>query len=209
MRCQKVYTETMYTVSRFIIFVPIVILILSLYIHYTTPNKSSSNVVAVPSVQPQQSTVNSSSTQSSASKININLTGPYRCGYQDKETQVAAFIKNKKVFVEFTQKNETDYVLLNGDCGYKWEKGKTTGEKMCGVGTYISLFESFSSMPFFDLNTIFSMIGQVGPSISIAPEKLSAVADSCKKETVDESVFTIPTAIVFSDLQTITPPVAQ
>ncbi len=199
----------MYTISRYIIFVPIIILVLSLYIHYSAPEQSSTNPSTIPSLEPQQNTLSRSTAKPASSAIKLDLKGPYKCEYKSNDMQVTAFILNRKVYVQFTQNKETDYVLLNGDCGYKWEKGETAGEKMCGVGTYISLFESLSGMPFFNINSIFSMVGQFAPSVSIAPSQLSSVADSCKKESVDDSVFTIPSTIIFSDIQKVTPSITQ
>lgn len=199
----------MYTVSRYIIFVPVVIFILALYIHYSSPKQSSINSTTIPSVQPKQNGLDTVKTKSASSNNKLDLKGPYKCQYKTNDMDISAYILNRKVYVELTQNKKTDYILLNGDCGYKWVKGENKGEKMCGVGTYVSMIESFSSMPFFNINSMFSMVGQFSPSMNLEPAQLAQVAESCKKETVEDMVFTIPTTIIFSDIQKISPPVSQ
>lgn len=186
----------MYTISRYIILVPIFIFILAVFVHYANPKQANTITTPIPTVQPKTVT---------PAGVKLNLKGPFSCNYKDNDLQVNGFIKNKKIYFEVAQKTQTTYAVINGNCGYKWLKGETTGEKMCGIGSYLSLYDTFSGMSIFNINSILSMIGQYAPAINMDPAKISSLAESCQKGIVDDMVFSIPTNVVFKDIQSITP----
>lgn len=94
-----------------------------------------------------------------------------------------------------------DNVLVKGDCYYKWNTGEFTGDKMCGISTYISLYETISAVSGgMDLGTLlsFSQMSDV-KTASISADFLQKTVESCKKVEVNDSVFTVPTTIRFKE----------
>ncbi len=65
-----------------------------------------------------------------------------------------------------------------------WEKGKYSGEKICGIASYLSYFEQFSQLGFMGIGNL----------------DLASLTDSCKKEEIkDIRIFEMPKNILFKN----------
>lgn len=193
--------DRMYILSRFIIFLPLVILLLSFYWKSSSPKRSTQTIPNYPRITPVKEVGSGMMDlmKSGTNSAKVDLKGSYKCEYNANGKVVNGFIKNKKVYIEFTSKNLTEIALVNGDCGYRWQKGTFKGEKMCGVSQIMSIYESLSSMPFMGTDSLFTMIGSMNPSVTLTKEEISGIAKSCKKQEVVETTFTIPSNISFEN----------
>jgi hypothetical protein len=161
-------------VSKAVIIIPIIIVILSLIFKFNAPKNSSNQVL----VRPAPTTTQTNS-------FKFDLKGPIVCD--------DLFIKDKKVFF----KNKQTNYLLNGDCLYNWEEGRTSGEKKCGLSNYINMAESYLSLS--NINDIANN-NMVKDFIKEKNIDLAAVIKSCKSgEIKDKSVFEIPKTVLFSN----------
>lgn len=199
-------------VSRFTIIIPIAVIIFATsfkVLDMISPKKSTDTLFPTPTGQ---------AAPKKSPSINIDLKGPYVCNHKTEEASVSAFIKDKNVYIANQKKAKTNYFLLRGDCLYIWEKSSFTGEKVCGLGPYISLAEMFSQMG--ALGGSFSLTGSLSTLKNVmsgtSPQAADAFQDidlakalqTCrKKEVTNTAVFTIPQNILFKnvDLQTATP----
>ena len=190
--------QRLMTISRIVIFLPLLILIISL-LKSSQSNSASVSEKQVISISPQSHYISEDQViKPQTNTIELDLNGPYMCSYADSTIQVDIAVKNKNIFVTYIQDGKTKYMLVNGDCGYNWEQGHNKGITTCGIGQYLSIAEMFSSM---GLGNMASMMGQFAPSISIAPETITAITDTCIKNDVEASVFTVPSNITFEEVQ--------
>ena len=167
-------------VSKAVLIIPIFILIVSLFLKFNQPKTGL--------IKPKIGLINQTPTIIPIVKKNdfkFNLQGPIVCDN--------LFIQNKKVFL----KNETTNYLLNGDCLYIWEKGKTSGEKKCSLSNYVNLAENY--LGFFSTDDLINN-NLVKEFIKDKNINLTDVIKSCKNEKIkDVSIFEIPKQVVFSD----------
>ncbi len=165
-------------VSKMVIVIPIVIIIFALILRFNQKEDYSKKIIPSPTVVPTKTSVITPS-------FKLDLVGPLVCQINEKTASVSAFIKDKKVFATKREKDKVDYFLLIDDCFYWWEKGKYSGQKICGVGFYLSYFEEFSrlgSMGMGDLN-------------------LSSLLSSCQKQEIkDETIFNLPQNVLFKNM---------
>lgn len=189
--------------SRIAIFLPLVVLLLGFLISANKPSQVTLSTDITPTISTQEVTGKTKTATQSGMKL--DLVGPYQCSYKDASIEVNVLIKNKKVHATLLSDSITTNLLVNGDCGYKWEEGKLTGEKMCNISQYLSMAEMLSSMNLMSFDSILSMVGEMDSSVSLNSSVMSSVAQSCKKQEVAEEIFTIPTNIHFVDYQSITP----
>lgn len=121
-------------------------------------------------------------------KLNLDLNGPLICQYTSKQSTISALIKNKSVFAtKIMGKQETDY-LLKGDCLYFWKKGQYSGEKICGLSSYLTLI---NIKPQFDLSSL--------PLGSHSAEIQNVIKSCKKKEIKDENIFELPKNVLFKN----------
>lgn len=161
-------------VSKAVIVIPIIIFVFSLFFKFATPKNSAllSNSVT-PTVTPviQKNT------------IKFDLKGPIVCD--------ALFIQDKKVLF----KNKLTNYLLNGDCLYIWESGKTNGEIKCGLSNNVKMAENF--LAYFSIDDLISN-NLVKDLIKNKDINLGSVVKSCKRKAIkDNSIFNIPTKTLF------------
>ncbi len=191
-------------ISRFVIFLPIIVLILAFFINSSSQKATFLAEQVTPTIISQDVIVKKK--QSTAkTNMKLDLNGPYRCVYKDKTIDADISIKNKNVYAVYKTKNTTATAVLKGDCAYNWEQNKLTGEKMCGISQYISIFEMLSSWNIMSFDSLSSMISEAQPGMSIDSSVMSNIAESCKKEEVNDSLFVVPTTISFSDVKSISP----
>ena len=167
-------------VSKAVIIIPIVVVIISLFLKF---NQSKTGLI-----NSKMGLINQAPTAIPAIQNNsfkFDLKGPIVCDN--------LFIKDKKVLL----KNKLINYLLNGDCLYTWETGKSNGEKKCSLSNYVNLAENYlGSLNVKDLvnnNLVKEFIKD--KNINIAD-----ITKSCKrKEIKDKSVFEVPVKILFSN----------
>lgn len=182
-------------VARIVIFFPLLVLLLGFLISSKQTSSVTLSEQVTPTVAVQESVEKK---KTDVSSVTFDLNGPYQCIYTDASMNVEIAVKNKKVSATFTTDETKTNILVNGDCGYKWEEGQFTGEKMCNIGQYLSIIDMLSSMNLMSFDSVLSMIQSVDSSVSIDSGVMSSVAQTCQKQEVEDSVFTIPD-IVFED----------
>ncbi|HRN70457.1 MAG TPA: hypothetical protein PLS49_04685 [Candidatus Woesebacteria bacterium] len=184
-------------ISRIVIFLPLIVIFLGFYMQSAKQSKAvlSEQISPTIATQEQQKVVSQNS-----QALKLDLNGPYRCQYNGEKTTVDVSIKDKKVFVTYIENQQTTNILLNGDCGYKWEQNATQGDKMCNVGQYISMAEMLTSMNLLSMDSILSWVGNIDSSLDISSSALTSIANTCKKEPIEDTIFSIPTAIMFTDM---------
>lgn len=154
-------------VSKAVIVLPIFIVIISLFIKFSVPKKSAtiSNTI-IPTVTQK-----------------FDLKGPIVCE--------SLFIQDKKVFL----KNKSTNYLLNGDCLYIWDEGKTSGERKCSLSSYISMAENYLGI--FDIENIINN-NLVKDFIKDKDIDLKEITQSCQRKAIkDNSIFNIPERVLF------------
>lgn len=190
-------------VSRFVIFLPIIVVLLAFVANTSSNKKLSLAEQITPTIVSQQSIVNKKTVGSK--KIELNLNGPYHCVYKDNTVDADISIKNKNLYATYKSKDITSTIVVKGDCAYMWKQGTVTGEKMCGIGQYISMFEMLSSWNIMSFDSLSSMIGEAQPGMTIDSSVMSNIADSCKKQEIADTIFVVPTSITFTDMKSISP----
>lgn len=132
----------------------------------------------------------------------IDLKGPTICSFTSPDISTSMKIKDNSILVDIVRPKSSAKYLLNGDCIYTWENA-SAGSKVCGVGQYLTLFQTLSSAGLVDINTIFSSLETYGfkkenlPSVDV----ISGLMESCKKGEVVKETFTVPSNIVFKNVQ--------
>jgi hypothetical protein len=182
----QVFDDFFYFFSKIIIFFPLVLIVIGLILkfnqkqEYSSFNQNLSPTKIFFSPTPK------------ISKVTIDLKGPWQCLFQNRQATVATYIKDRKIKVEIKNNREKSYFLIENDCLYQWSEGKFAGDKSCGLGPYLDLTESIlkNNQMFFDL--FFKQFKE------FSQENFS-LEDICKKENVEESIFLIPTTVLFKN----------
>ena len=183
-----------------LIFVALVIKIGGLRDTLFSPQKI---LVSRPTAAPLQNTLNTSSIVKPATgEAAFDLVGPWLCNYSFTEGTLSASIKNKNAIAHFVSKGKTDNFLLNGDCVYFWETGMYSGQKFCGVSSYLGVFDMLSQFKMVNVGTIFQYLPQMGlkNNIPVSEADLKNFADSCKKREMEGASFVIPTNVLFKNI---------
>lgn len=167
--------------AKIVIFIPLCIFLFGLYIKYSQKS-STKEMIVIPQISP---TV--------IKKQSLDLEGPLVCKSSSKDASVSAFIKNKQVYGEKTDKIKTQYYLLSGDCLYIWLKGGLVGKKTCGLNKYVSIVSIV-----FSFQVIDSLDSLIPSEIASYSGDIKSLIKTCKKEQIkNEEVFKIPKNIVF------------
>ncbi len=193
--------------SKVVIVVPLILIILALIIkighvrdslflpqkialRQSTTTPLQNNAKQFPMVKP------------ATSEAAFDLNGPWLCNYSFAGGSLSASIKNRKVSAHFSSKGETDNFLLNGDCGYMWEAAAYSGQKICGISSYLSIFDTLSSLKMVDAGTIFQYLPQLGlkNNTGINQADLKNIMGSCKKQDVAETSFVVPSNVLFKNI---------
>ncbi len=171
-----------YFASKVVIILPIIIILIALIIKFNQ-NRQYSQKFTLPPTNKSISTITTIPTATTAAQF--NLVGPLICQIKENKASISAYIKDRKVFLTKNEENKIDYFLIKDDCLYWWEGRKYSGQKMCGVGYYLSYFEKFFHL------------GLLGRSnLNLAP-----LINNCKKEEIkEERVFEVPSNILFKNI---------
>ncbi len=130
---------------------------------------------------------------------NFNLDGPLICDYKDEAADFTIRILNKNIYVQIKEEEQTTKVLLKDGTLYKWVQGEYTGEKITNLDTYLNLFDTFSA--FFTPDMILSMINKVDGAPTLTQPQIEDLKRSCREGEIDTSVFTVPAAVKFEEIQ--------
>lgn len=159
-------------VSKAVLIIPVFIVVVSLFFKFNSPKNLITNNSSIPTVVP-----------TIKSEFKFDLVGPIVCDN--------LFILDKKVLL----KNDKINYLLNGDCLYTWETGKTDGQKKCGLSNYISMAENF--LGFMSVEDLINN-DLIKDKIKNKDIDLAMVLKSCKREVIkDKKIFEIPKKIFF------------
>lgn len=187
----------MHSIPKLTIIVPIFILIAAIFLRVTSP-PAQQTMQPLPVIPDTTTSSNERTVQSTPKPIQrLNLQGPYSCAYNAEDVSMKAFIQDRKIYAKIVNTEKTTQFLLIGDCLYTWEMKEQTGTKMCGLGQYISLFESFSSMPFLSSDMIVSMISGFQSSAKLDAGAVNGMLNSCVKNTIDPILFELPKTVHF------------
>ncbi len=163
-----------YSGSRWVVFVPIVVLMVALMLKLGQTAKiigTRTNLASPsPSVSSGPTTKNNP----------VDLKGPYVCDYENDQVKVAAYIKNGKAQVSISNKTGkagTEKIYFDGDCLFMSGEKKT-----CGLKSYVSVFEGMIGSNSTILDNL---------SSKYLKEKVDAstLLDACKKKNFEDSVF--------------------
>jgi hypothetical protein len=188
--------NTMKSVSKLVLFAPLVILAVGFYMYYTEPAKP---VERVPSIAGSTSPT---PTRGPAKKtVKLNLDGPFVCEGVYEGASVSARIKNKQVAATMSQATMSANLVLNGDCVYMWQSvNPGQGQKMCGVGQYVGILGMMSSWGVLDIGSILSSLPFTKNSgLASAEAAFSEISESCVDAPVEDASFVIPADIVFTE----------
>jgi len=193
--------EVFNILSRIIIIFSVVILLVGIIMRFNSSksiNQShTTNVKSLISPKPQEQV------KIGTIAAELNLKGPFICHFSSNEATMSGYINNKMVFAQIQNTTKTTNMLLNGDCVYFWQENSHGGEKLCGLGSYVSIL---GNMPLGNLlggNQFMSLLGNRGQNQSKVPLRLdhiSQVLESCKKEEIkDQAIFMVPKEITFTE----------
>jgi len=177
--------------SRFVIIVPIIVVVLALIFKPMQKDYKKEIIKITPTI---------SNNNLNLKKIDLNRE--YTCSFKTKDATQAAYIKNKKIFIESISnlKKETNYFLLSGDCIYNWTKDEYSGEKICGISSYISTAEKLLSTGLIDINSITQGFKQTGSILGKENKDIDLKDLDCKEQfTQKDSIFDIPLNILFKN----------
>lgn len=186
-----------YFASRLVITIPIIVLILALILKL---NNSSRQIKSIPEKQILTPTP-TKSVKIASPEAMLDLKGPFICQLSSQDATISAYIKDKKILAEIKKLDETTNYILNSDCLYIWTKDKSfTGVKKCGLSSYINLMESFISSGLLSLDSLFSS-SELKNSylLNLKETDFQSLFKTCKKQSVDERLFILPTQILFKN----------
>ena len=191
--------DRLHSITRFVIFLPLILVIVFLYINSRSRKENFGAISPMPSLTQSPANNNLDTKDvltSEKSSQTLDLNGPSVCTYKDEKASTTAYIKNKNIYAKQVTSERSTEFLLKGDCVYIWEKDAANGQKICGVSQYLDLFSMLSSTPFFDIKTIIPALLGSKTGVEV-PEKLPDLDKVCKKGEVDEKLFELPTNIQF------------
>ncbi len=181
--------------SKIIVIIPIGIILIALFMQlsrksFTLSSRQISITPKAASLPVPSVTVNASST------IQSILSGPLICMFSSKDATVSAYIKSQKVQATLEQKKSTVDIILVDDCIHIWERQKTSGTKICGLGSYLTIFGQMKIGNLISLGIPFSI-----PSLMPAHKiDIQTVLQSCKKEDFNgNGYFNLPKNVVFTE----------
>jgi hypothetical protein len=120
----------------------------------------------------------------------LDLEGPWVC----ENDAINIYVKQKNIKVVFSEQKIQKHLLVNGDCAYEWS-GNSDGVKQCGIGVYLDLLAPFiSSDPARIVQITKSLRSEMQNQIDV-----DSVIASCKKLPVDNSLFTVPQGIKWTE----------
>ncbi|MDO8610012.1 MAG: hypothetical protein Q7R95_05655 [bacterium] len=190
--------------SKAIFIVPLLIIVGGIFIKSSSQKNISTQIVS--SITPTIAQINSGKElfgelKKATISAQITLKGPISCITNTSIGKGILFIQNKQVYLELASDKNIQKAILNKDCLYIWTNNSKTGQKKCGLSTYISMFENTTLVQILDNQMIMSNLSKYMNSNSANAEaEITQFIESCKKETIlNTSVFNVPGNIVFQE----------
>lgn len=88
--------------------------------------------------------------------------------------------------------------LLEGDCLYYWQSGQKTGNKMCGVGQYLTIGRTLLSTGLLTNDSAGEMMKNMGKDIIPGSFDFQKMLGTCKNvKEVKPEMFTLPQGVLF------------
>jgi hypothetical protein len=190
------------TASKLTIVIPIVIILIALLLRFNEQSLSANKLVISPTVTPSIKITEKNSSLSSTDSAKLDLSGPFICNLTAQGSTLSAYIKDKKILVTLEEKSLSQSFLVRDGCVYMWDKGSLSGEKICGLESYISMAENLMKSNLLDLGTLLGNLTQFGNKSNKLAQNLdlSGFVNSCKKEQIkDYSVFNLPNQVLFKN----------
>lgn len=181
--------------SKAVIIIPVAVVIIALIFRFNQKPKEKSLLITPtvklsPTVEPART------------KINIDLKGPLICKGKIEESVVSAYIKDKKIKIIINRKTEIENILVLGDCFYNWDEGEFSGRRICGLSPLFSIAETMAKFNGLDADLLFSKLNSLGvKKIATDQAKITELVNTCKKESINEKKFFLPTNILFKNNQ--------
>lgn len=192
----------MHKVSRFVIIAPVVILVLgiltSFYNRYQVAQaqKLQQQYIKISppvSLSPKPTTVKLNS-------IKLDLKGPFTCQYSENEASLSAFIENREIAFVSRNATESSYMVVTGDCAYRWTDASNQGLKVCGMKTYLDAAEAMSGFGLLSIDkAIETFSGMSDSPLATNEALLTQFANTCAKQEITGQPFTIPQTITFTE----------
>ena len=185
--------------SRFILFVPVVILSVGIIIKLDLL-KSQSDVglkkTYPTSIEVKEMSVTPLPTLETTLSITFNPTQPFACISSGKEATIEAYRKDREVFIQASKDNKEYFFLVHNDCFYQWERQAFGGRMLCGVNQYINLIDSMNMSGNANIGSLINTIQD--KNIHFSTQEMQTILNSCKNTAViPEKVFRVPTNIKF------------
>lgn len=188
----------MHHLPRFIIAIPIAVMVLVVYIKMAFPNQfrmlaSSRSGNQIASVDTSEySRQEAVPAPQKTDPVSFDIVKPRTCEYKNEGLIAKVYIQKSKVSATITQEDGIKNIMLLNDCVHIWKQGEFSGQQICGVSQYLGLFQMYSS--FLSPDSIMSMVPGLGGG-----DTLSSVLSSCVDGAVDESEFILPNGITFKE----------
>ena len=199
--------DVMHGASKVVFVIPLIIvgLAILLQIQQRVPflnNKSALSPTPSPVItQTVSPPISVAPTIPEASKIKLDLKGPYSCSYEDQDGTAKVSVKNKNISLQIVKSKFTENIIVKGDCAYKWNPTLAKGDKVCGLSQYFTMFDAMSMFGGgLDLGTLLGFVklsDEKGEKFS--QEYIEGVLKTCKDGPVADATFNVPTRINFTE----------
>lgn len=202
---KKQHKDWLFYMSRLTVIIPILIIVVAFYLKYTGNQKPNNLAIPItpnitrPVSEDTVKGLESLLPKKASSSASFDLKGPWVCDYAAKDASTSAYVKDKKIYAKFKKGKELENILISGDCFYNWDKGEYTGKKMCGVSSYIDIFDTLQNFNFIDINTLLNYV----PELNLGPEikDLPSVLSHCVKGKVEDKLFIVPKNVLFKNFE--------
>lgn len=193
-----------HTVSRLLIVFPLVIIIIAIYLKFNNDSSYKKSALVTSGSQTEQKSKTSyvKGADSINSHLKLDLNGPFICKSENQGASLSAYIKDKMVLIDMSEKNIQQNLLLRDDCIYFWQSGNFSGEKICGLTNYVNMAEKLLASNLLNASTLFNALNQFDNLPSGLKDKvnLDNLVSSCaKNEISNNSLFNIPNNILFKN----------
>ena len=168
----------MYTLSRVIIAVPILIVIFALLLRFSYPDRYQSSRNYLPQKYSQAVPLRKYTQEKEAlpkpqesTSASFDIVKSRTCTFQNGEVDAQVYISKGRVSANVLRDGETDRFIVSDDCVYTWKTGEYVGKRICGIGQYLNLFQTYSS--FLSKDMLSSILPTLGGMSSIGGDTIS------------------------------------
>lgn len=129
-------------------------------------------------------------------KKSIDYNKPISCDFSNKESTISAKVDGTKIAVMISGATDKQYIVVNGDCMYKWaEKEKNSGQKKCGIGTFMALGKQLLNTGLSSSQVVENITKQAGKTSQF---DVNSLLETCSNKTnINTEFFVIPKDVQF------------